>query len=109
MANIKHIMTLCKLIVYKSPLLQNRATKTIDLLVTILFILISVAITILSVENLYLLMQLVYQKLFIKHLGSLLSDPTCCVVLFNIVQVEKKIGEKIMVSRNVSAKSNETR
>ena len=26
-------------------------------------------------------MQRVYQKLFIKLLGNLLSDPTCCVVL----------------------------
>ena len=81
MANIKLIMC----IVFKSPLLYR--TEHQELVIStchnFFHLHTSVTITVPSVYNLYLLvlMQLVYQKLFIKLLGNLPSDPTSCVVL----------------------------
>ena len=42
------------------------------------------------------------------HCDSILKHVIAYIHVHNIIQVEKKF-EKIMVSRNVSAKSNETR
>ena len=79
MANIKLIMC----IVFKSPLLQDRAPRTFDLLVTIMFIFkqcdnySSVSIKFVPTRTHATCISIT----FIKLLGNLLSDPTCCVVL----------------------------
>ena len=81
MANIKLIMC----IVFKSPLLQDRAPRTFNLLVTILFIFKRcdnyTSVSIKFVPRPTRTHATCISITFIKLLGNLLSDPTCCVVL----------------------------